>query len=278
MLLTLVVCGAAGGGCARGARCPTTGQAHASGSVVTYLSASSDEDTASTRIVIAEQALRAGTPLRTSLLRVVPRPASLVWDGHLRPVDLVHFAGRRLKRSIPRGGAIRRRDLTGGDPRADFNLPMGARAVTLRVDWVAGPGVWVRRGDWVDVALVAAGRGGALGRPGPRQASELSLRVLMQGARVLGSVERRTGPATWRRWCTIMALPREAQALALAQRIGRIVLLPLPQGGEPGRRASYPPVTRRDLEDPAFWRRERRDRRKTIGPLGVPDDPGIRVK
>jgi Flp pilus assembly protein CpaB len=217
------------------------------------------------RIVVARVPLPAGTPLRASLLQVVTRPRGLVWAGHLRPVDLVHFAGRRLRRAIPAGQPVTRGDLaeTGAAPRrVGVKLPPGGRAAILRVDWVGGAGTWVRPGDHVDVAVMLRARG------------RWVLRMLMQSARVL-SAERWPGKGapSRRPWCSLLALPREAQALALAQRLGRIVLIP--RAGGDRRRAVYPPVTRRDLEDPRFWRRLRQSRLRTIQRLGLPDDPGI---
>lgn len=218
------------------------------------------------RIVVADLELAAGTVLRTSLLSVVSPPKNFVWAGHLRPVDLVHFAGRRLRRAIRRGEAVRRSDLA-GDVSGRLVVPVGGRAVTLRVDWVGGVGVWVRAGDHIDVALV--------GRTANRR---MSVRILMQNVQVLASQQwfGQRAYASRSRWCTVLALPREAQALTLAQRIGKIVVFP--RSISDRRRAVYHPVTRRELEDPGFWNALGRHRLRTIQRRGMPDDPGIRVK
>ena len=243
--------------------------------VCTGTSSGSPPADAEDRIVQAVEDLPAGTMLRTSLLQVVPRPPGLTWAGHLRPVDLVHFAGLRTVRAVRRGDPIRRSDLVaevaGGAPRPTgppapaVRVPAGARAVTLRVDWVGGAGFWVRPGDRVDVALVAT-RG---------QPPEPTVTMLMPAATVVAASPE-PAPAGSVRTCTVLALPQEAQALALAQTLGRIVLLP--RSAADGRSAVFPPVTRRDIESPAFWEKLAQERRKALPPVEVPDDPGIRAK
>ncbi len=216
------------------------------------------------RIVVARIGLLAGTRLRTSLLRVVPRPRGMRWAGHLRPVDLVHFAGRRLRRSIAPGAPVTRGDLVdGGRSGGRGKVPKGARSVTLRVDWVGGAGTWVRPGDHVDVAVVL------------RSGGRLTIRMLMQSARVLAAEQWVKGGALKARrpWCSLMALPREAQGLALAQRLGRLVLFR--RGSRDRRRVVYQPVTRKDLESSRFWRDLRKNRLRTIQRHGMPDDPGV---
>jgi Flp pilus assembly protein CpaB len=231
------------------------------------------------RIVQAVEDLPEGTMLRTSLLQVVPRPPGLTWSGHLRPVDLVHFAGLRTVRAVRRGEAIRRSDLVaevagGGPPPTTgppttapaVRVPPGARAVALRVDWVAGAGFWVKRGDRVDIALVA-NRG---------QPPQPTVTMLMPAATVIAASADPGPGAGGARTCTVLALPQEAQALALAQTLGRIVLLP--RSAADGRSAVYPPVTRSDIESPAFWEKLAQERRRSLPPVEVPDDPGIRAK
>jgi Flp pilus assembly protein CpaB len=223
------------------------------------------------RIVVARTDLAPGTPLRTSLLQVKPQPVGFKWDGHLRPVDLVHFAGARVRRAIRQGEAIRRVDLAGHAGRAGGPskvLPAGTRAVTLSVDWVGGRGAWVRAGDHVDIGAI-------FGRDKARPV----LRILMQHVRVMAAEhwdeKPAAGAAGRARWVMVLTLAREAQALALAQRLGRIVLFP--RGAQDRRPVRYPPVTRQHLESPAFWQRLQMQRKRVLRDQ-APDDPGIRVK
>jgi len=271
-------------GCVRPARCPVPRTQPPASATMVYGGTLSFDDgrPIEERIVVARVRLAAGTRLRTSLLRVVPRPAGLKWSGHLRPVDLVHFAGRRLRRNIPRGASVRRADLEVGGAAAParVRIPPGGRAVTLRVDWMGGTGTWVRPGDVVDVAVVTRTRGrGRRGTQGDGQAhGSLAIRMLMQSARVVAAEQWviQNTLRTRRPWCTLLALPREAQALALAQRMGRIVIFR--RNNRDRRRAVYQPVTRRHLESPRFWRDLQRNRLRTIQRHGLPDDPGIRMK
>jgi Flp pilus assembly protein CpaB len=260
-------------GCGPRARCPVlrSRPPDPSANLLDSLLSLPSERPTGQRIVVARVRLAAGTPLRTSLLRVIPKPAGLKWAGHLRPVDLVHFAGRRLRRDIGRGVTVKRGDLEGvGDARrvGRVKVPLGGRTVTLRVDWVGGAGTWVQPGDHVDVAVVARARG-----RGP-----LAVRMLMQAARVVAAERLRGARAVPSRgpWCTVLALPREAQALALAQRLGRIVLFR--RSNRDRRRVVYQPVTRKNLENPRFWRDLRRNRLRTIQRHGLPDDPGVGPK
>jgi len=271
-------------GCGPGARCPVAPSrlpsqpGSMSGSTLSFPAGRPSLQ----RIVVARVRLSAGTPLRTSLLRVVPRPAGLKWSGHLRPVDLVHFAGRRLRRDIPRGAPITRRDLEdAGAPRrlTRVKVPLGGRTVTLRVDWVGGVGTWVRPGDIVDVAVVARSQAKAKAKAGAGAGTKargpLTVRMLMQSVRVVAAERLRGGRLVRSRgpWCTVLALPLEAQALALAQRLGRIVIFR--RSNRDLRRVVFQPVTRRNLENPRFWRDLRRSRLRTIQRHGLPDDPGI---
>ena len=253
-------------GCVKPARCPVTRAGVPVRQTVVYGGTLSFDNgrPAERRIVVARVRLAAGTRLRTSLLRVVIKPAGLKWAGHLRPVDLVHFAGRRLRRSIAPGAPVTRGDLADGEA-SRVKVPLGGRTVTLRVDWMGGTGTWVRPGDYVDVAVVARAV-----RRGP-----LTIRMLMQSARVLAAERWVSQGAlrTRRPWCTLLALPAEAQALALAQRLGRIVVFR--RSNRDRRRVVYQPVTRRNLKDPRFWRDLRRNRLRTIQRHGLPDDPGI---
>jgi len=259
-----------GVGCVSPSRCPVAGSPLSDRRAAVHAGALSIDDSRSAqrRIVVARVRLAAGTPLRTSLLRVIPWPANLKWSGHLRPVDLVHFAGRHLRRDIPPGAPVTRGDLEGSGASARsarVRVPPGGRTVTLRVDWVGGVGTWVRRGDWVDVAVVAR-------EPRRRQ---LTIRMLMQSAQVVAAEQWvvRGALRTWRPWCTLLALPQEAQALALAQRLGRIVIFR--RSNRDRRRVVYQPVTRRNLVSPRFWRALRRHRLRTIQRHGFPDDPGF---
>jgi Flp pilus assembly protein CpaB len=219
---------------------------------------------------VARVTLSAGTSLRASLLEVRAPDKSFEWKGHLRPVDLVHFAGQRLRRELAAGEAIRKSDLETDSAAASQGglLPAGARSVTLRIDWVGGRGTWVQPGDHVDIGLVREGKAGE--RP--------SVIMLMQDARILmaQAVANEDGPPARAPWVSVLALPREAAGLALAQRLGHIVLFP--RGAQGPRTAIFPPVTLEDLVDPAFWQRLHRQRQRTIGPSRAPDDPGIRVK
>ncbi len=146
-------------------------------------------------------------------------------------------------------------------------LPKGARSVTLRVDWVGGRGTWVKSGDHVDVGLVRR----------PKRGVKPGLILLMQNARVLLAAPYPEKPVrSAKLWVSVLALPREAQGLALAQRLGRIVLFP--RSSDDSRAVVYPPVTLKELESPTFWKRLQKRRQRTIQQRQAPDDPGIQVK
>jgi len=240
--------------------------------VVQYLMSLDEPARVQSRILVARAPIAAGTPLRASLFTVHTTAPGFKWSGQLRPVDLVHFAGRPLRRSLARGEPIRRRDLEGeplsnragsGEALSAGLLPAGTRVVPLQVDWVGGPGTWLRSGDRVDIGLVRV-RGGA----GP------ALTMLMQDARVVMAAPwGQTRPR--RLWLSVLALPREAHGLVLAQQLGKIVVFPRPSGDN--RNVRFRPVTLRELQSAAFWDRLRRQRQRLLGRPGA-DDPGLHVK
>lgn len=223
------------------------------------------------RVVVAAMDLSPGTRLRTSLLQIEVREPEALQAGHLRPVDIVHFAGRRVVKPIRKGRVVRIRDLEGltapvsSHKHSARPLP-GSLIATVQVDFVGGRGVWIKKGDHVDLAVIT------------RQAGSLSIKMLMQDAVIYAAQPwgRGTGSRSHRRWCSVVALPREAMALSLAQRLGRIVIFPRSVSDQ--RQAFYPPVTRHDLLNPSFWKRQRLLRERTIQRLRLPDDPGIRAK
>ncbi len=155
--------------------------------------------------------------------------------------------------------------------RLGKTLPPGSRAVTVRLDSTSNPVHWIRQGDHVDIAVVIASRHG----------TPQSSRMLMQHVQVLAVVQypeaRKTVHAV-----TVLALPREAQALSVARQQGELVLFlrnakdrnPAPTSASASASASE--VTAQQIADPQFWLKLHDQRLRSIQP--PPRNPTLNSK
>ena len=172
-------------------------------------------------LVVAAEPLRFGTPLSRRAVREIPWP-----DGDLPPGafatadDLFKNGDRTVLYPLEQGEPLFASKLTGPGERAALSrlISDGNRAVTLRVNDVAGVGGLILPGDRVDVVLTTA------------EVAE----VILQDVRILSidqmADEKSTEPVL-AHTVTVDASPDPAQKLVLAQSVGSLSLV-LRRAGE----------------------------------------------
>ena len=186
-------------------------------------------------LVVAAEPLRFGTPLSRRAVREIPWP-----DGDLPPGtfatadDLFENGDRTVLYPLEQGEPLFASKLTGPGERAALSrlISDGNRAVTLRVNDVAGVGGLVLPGDRVDVVLTTA------------EVAE----VILQDVRILSidqmADEKSTEPMV-AHTATVEVSPQAAQKLVLAQSVGSLSLV-LRRAGEVTA-AAYRPIGVADL-------------------------------
>jgi pilus assembly protein CpaB len=153
-------------------------------------------------IVVADEPLRFGTSLASARLKEIPWHLDALPHGTYRSIDELSGDGERVVISpIEPNEPVLLSKLSGPDGRATLSnlLSQGMRAVTIRIDEVAGVGGFVAPGDRVDVILtrdagaVEEASDTVTGAAGATIASE----VVVENVRVLsvgqGADERQTG-------------------------------------------------------------------------------------
>jgi pilus assembly protein CpaB len=177
-------------------------------------------------VVVATADLPFGTHVSRDQLSVVAWPASSM------PVDAFHsveevFAGsqgfdRIVLKPIDKGEALLKSRISGFGAKATLSrqVPIGMRAVSIRVDDVSGVAGFILPGDRVDVMLTRR-----LEATTPD--SSLVTDVILQNILVLGidqlSDQDREKPVV-ARTATVAVTPEQAQKLALAQQAGTLGL------------------------------------------------------
>ncbi len=192
-------------------------------------------------IVVATARLKFGAELTPDVLREIPWPAGSMPRGAFsHVVELRDQEGKRFALStIEEGEAILESRITGPGQRAQLAavLEEGKKAVTVRVDDVAGVAGFILPGDRVDVLLMRTqDKGGATSD------------VLLQNLKVLAIdqlIDDRSSKPSIAHTVTFEVSIEEAQRLAVAQNVGGLTLALRPVGEEKAERTKR--VTVADL-------------------------------
>ncbi len=183
-------------------------------------------------IVVAKEPLGFGTELSADMLSEIPWAEEALPAGASPTIEGLLSKGSRIVLSpIAANEPVLFAKLSGPDGRATLSnlLAPGMRAVTIRVDEIAGVGGFVTPGDRVDVVLTRdAGsiqevKGNAEGASGSTIATEIvvqSVKVLSVGQAV---DERQTQPQVVSS-VTLEVTPEDANKITLARNIGTLSL------------------------------------------------------
>lgn len=171
------------------------------------------------QVVVANHPLAVGTVVGKNDIRMVDWPSQALPEGYLTAGDkaIGHGVIAPIQTNEPLlASKLADLDAGGGLPVA---IPMGMRAVSVRVDEIVGVAGFVLPGTRVDVMVTLSGGGGSGNR-------SVSTRVILQNVLVLAagqSVERGTDekPRTVA-VITLLTTPSDAETLALAANQGRI--------------------------------------------------------
>ncbi len=169
------------------------------------------------RVVVATHPLPVGTVVGKNDVRMVEWPSQAIPEGYLTASDQAvgHGVIAPVQTNEPLlASKLAGQGAGGGLPVA---IPVGMRAVSVRVDEIVGVAGFVLPGTRVDVMVTLSGGGGE---------RNVSTRVILQNMVVLAagqSVERGTDekPKTVT-VITLLATPADAEMLALASNEGRI--------------------------------------------------------
>lgn len=186
-------------------------------------------------LVVAAEPLRFGAPLSRRSVREIPWADSALPPGAFATIDELFKDGdRTVLYPLEQGEPLFAPKLTGPGERAALSrlISDGNRAVTLRVNDVAGVGGLVLPGDRVDVVLTTA------------DVAE----VILQDVRILSidqMADEKSTEAVVAHTVTVEASPEAAQKLVLAQSVGSLSLV-LRKAGEV-RAAAFRPIGVADL-------------------------------
>ena len=179
-------------------------------------------------VVVAANRLNFGSPLRREHLKIVRWPGNAVPEGAFTSIDdLIDAKDERVVlRSIEVNEPILEAKISGFGGKASLAaiLSPEMRAVTIRVNDVAGVAGFVLPGDRVDILLTRDRTGGA----GNKSANNLITDVLLQNVKVLGidqdANEDKELPSVAKA-VTLEVSPEQAQKLALASQLGSLALM-----------------------------------------------------
>lgn len=171
-----------------------------------------------TTVVVARTQLVYGNRIGREHLREVDWPVDSVPQGAFKTIDeLISLEEDRVVlRTIEPGEPILPSKVTGFGERATLSaiVDKNMRAVTIRVDDVAGVAGFLVPGDKVDVMVTREEEDG-----------DLLTDILLQNVKVLGVDQRATEeqdrPAVAKA-VTLEVTPVQAQKLTLAQRVGQL--------------------------------------------------------
>jgi pilus assembly protein CpaB len=179
-------------------------------------------------VVVAKDRMTFGNTVRKEQLRLVKWPGDAVPEGAFSSIEAVVGTEeeRVVLRAIEVNEPVLQNKLSGFGGKASLAaiLSPEMRAVTIRVNDVAGVAGFVLPGDRVDILLTRDPTGGA----GGNVANNLITDVLLQNVKVLGidqdANEDKEKPSVAKA-VTLEVSPQQAQKLALASQIGSLSLM-----------------------------------------------------
>ncbi|MEO3429563.1 Flp pilus assembly protein CpaB [Pelagibius sp. CAU 1746] len=180
------------------------------------------------QIVVAKERMTFGNPVRKEQLRLVKWPGDAVPEGAFTSIDEVigEKEDRVVLRAIEINEPVLKNKISGFGGKASLAaiLSPEMRAVTIRVNDVAGVAGFVLPGDRVDILLTRDRTGGN----GGKSANNLITDVLLQNVKVLGidqdSNQDKEKPSVAKA-VTLEVSPEQAQKLALASQLGSLALM-----------------------------------------------------
>lgn len=176
-------------------------------------------------IVVARQALHFGQPVRAEDLRLLDWPSNTIPNGAFRSIEDVvgdENEARYVMATMETDEPILVSKITGPGQRATLSATLGEgmKAVSIRVNDVAGVAGFVRPGDRVDVMLTRVLRNNTEGE-------QTYVDVLLQGVKVIAvdqTADDRSAMASVVRTVTFEVTTGEAQKLTLAANVGSLSL------------------------------------------------------
>lgn len=173
-----------------------------------------------TTVVVARTKLVYGNKLAREHIRESKWPIDIVPPGAFKTAD--ELVGgeqpRVVRRTIETGQPILPGMVTGFGERATMStvVTKDMRAITIRINDIAGVAGFVLPGDKVDILLTREGDNGTL-----------ITDIFLQNVKILGIDQRASEEAdkpAVARAATLEVTPLQAQKLALAQRVGQLSL------------------------------------------------------
>ncbi len=198
------------------------------------------------KILVAAQPLQAGTLLKDTDLREQETPAADVPDGSIRVTDdtRAEVRGAMLRRYLNPGTAVLQADVLRPRDRGFLAavLAPGTRAVSIGVDAKSGASGLISPGDLVDVILTQEFQRGDT-PAGQRVAAETVLSLIrviavdQQIAQGAPAAVPDPNGAHVAHTVTLQVTPEQANRVAVAERLGRLLLTVRPIEGETGKPA-----------------------------------------
>lgn len=184
-------------------------------------------------VVVAGEPLGFGMVLTSANLREVSWPQNALPPGAFFSIDeLLEEGARVVLRPIEPNEPILLTKITGSNQSASLSklIAEGHRAVTIRVNDVAGVAGFILPGDRVDVVLTreVQNRGGGDDRNRGRPSQSAVADLLLQGVRVLTIdqiADERSEQPQVAKAVTLELNTQDAQKVALASSVGDLSLL-----------------------------------------------------
>lgn len=179
-------------------------------------------------VVVAKERMTFGNPVRKEQIRLVKWPGDAVPEGAFTSIEEVlgDNEERVVLRAIEINEPVLKNKISGYGGKASLAaiLSPDMRAVTIRVNDVAGVAGFVLPGDRVDILLTRDRTGGS----GNKSANNLITDVLLQNVKVLGidqDANQEKDKPSVAKAVTLEVSPQQAQKLALASQLGSLALM-----------------------------------------------------
>ncbi len=174
-------------------------------------------------VIVANRDIQTGAIIKESMITSIPWQGKKFPEGFISVKDKKRCLGRVASVDIVRGAPITHRCLApAGSPAGLYaKIPKGMRALTVKVDEISSVAGFSRPGSRVDVLL-------ATNREGP-EGEKKGSKIILQNVLVLAAgqsitqLEGQNKPKVVRT-VTLLLTPEEAEKLALATKMGSLLL------------------------------------------------------